>query len=382
MEDNKKEIEELEARLVTGVSEAVSKRITDEFKDKYMSKEEVQNLKDEVEQFKQQMEKRINGGFGRIDKQDRKEMLPLVHNYFLTEIMDIKGVQKAWDSATSGGAAELIPTEVGTILIEKLNTYSLLRQNCTIYPSDKGILPVEATAATAARVTTRGTPVDEGEPEFTPLSYATMGVQSWLAVDNKVARESPAKIFDMVTSILVKSFAALEYTEFITGSGTNEFQGLDYASITTKTAAAGNTSIATLDLSDVEDWYRLLPAAYRMAGLNATWFIGSSTLASQLASFNAAGKEYWNANVSPETWHGRRFWEHTSVSTAGTSKPVGYFGDLSYFYIFDKMGLLLKRTDAGKTLTLAGQTLIAVYGETDGMVVLPDAFRSLTLNSA
>jgi HK97 family phage major capsid protein len=370
------EMKELTDKLITGVSEVVVKRISDENKDKYVDKSE-------LKQFQDAMEKRLNGGFGRIDTKDRKDMLPFVHDYFLREIMGLKNVKTAgaWDSATSGAASELIPSEIGTILIEKLNMYSLLRQNCTIYPSDKGTLPVEATAATAARVTTRGTPVSASSATYTPVTYATMGMQSWMVVDNKVARESPARVFDMITTILIKSFAALEYTEFITGAGTTEMEGLNTASITTSTPAAHST-IATLDAIDTEAWFRLLPAAYRMAGLNATWAIGGTTLASQLASLNATGgKEYWNANAAPETWHGRRYWEHASVTTSGTTHPVGYFGDLAYYYIFDKMGQVLKRTDVGYTLTLSDQTLIAVYGETDGCVVLPDAFRSLTLHA-
>jgi len=374
-EDTKElELKALEDKLINGVSEAVTKRISDENKDKYVEKSE-------LKQFTDAMEKRMNGGFGRVDKQDRKEMLPYVYDYFLREVLELKNVKTAgaWDSATSGAASELIPSEVGTILIEKLNTYSLLRQNCTIYPSDKGVLPAELTAATAARITTRGTLVAVSSIAYTPVTYATMGMQSWMVVDNKVARESPARIFDMVTSQLVKSFAALEYTEFITGAGATEFEGLNTASITTSTPASHST-IGTLDATDVETWYRLLPMGYRMLGKNI-FVIGTSTLAARLAAINAVGYEVWNYMTKPETWHSYPYWEHASCTASGTTHPVGYFGDLSYFWIFDKMGLLLRRTSEGQTLTLADQTLVAVYGETDGMVVLPDAFRSLTLHA-
>jgi len=367
--------------IIEGVGNTVTKRLTDEFKDKYMSKEEANGIKDEVKELRENMEKRLNGGFGRIDKKDREEMKPFINHFFLKNILKLDDVPNTKAIApTSGTLLDLIPTEISAILIEKLNTYSLLRQNCTIYPGEKGIVYAEATAATAARMTTRGTAVSEGTPTYTPVSYSTVGMQSWVPIDNKVVRESPARIFEWGTTILVKSFAALEYTEFITGSGTNCFEGLNSNdSISTSTPAA-HTTIATLDATDTEAWFRSLPAAYRMAGISATWAIGGTTLATQLASLNAATKEYWNANVSPETWHGRRYWEHSSVTTSGTDHPVGYFGDLSYFYLFDKLGQMLRRTDVGYTLTLADSTLLALYGETDGKVVLPEAFYSLTLH--
>ena len=383
MED--KEVETIKNEIIEGVGNTVTKRLTDEFKDKYMSKEEANGIKDEVKELRGNMEKRLNGGFGRIDKQDREEMKPYINYYFLKNILKLDDVPhtKAIEPTGGGHLTDLIPTEISSMLIEKLNTYSLLRQNCTIYPGEKGILYAETTAATAARMSTRNSAVAEGTPTYTPVNYSTVGMQSWVPIDNKVVRESPARIFDWATTILVKSFAALEYTEFITGSGTSCFEGLNSnASISISTAGAGNTTIATLDAADTEAWFRALPAAYRMAGLNATWVIGGTTLATQLASFNAAAKEYWNANVSPETWHGRRYWEHASVTTAGVGHPVGYFGDLSYFYIFDKLGQMLRRTDVGYTLTLNDQTLLALYGETDGKVVLPEAFYSLKLSAA
>lgn len=366
------EVENLKKEIVDATTQAAVKRVEEE------SEKLKASFHSELQAFADSIEKRLNGGFGRIDAQDRKEMDVLVGAYFAKEICNQKVINKAWDASTSGGASELIPSEIATRLVEKLTTYSLLRQNCTIYPDDKGTVFGEGTAATASRIATRGTASNETTPSYTPVTYATVGMQAWLGVDNKVVRESPLRVFDWVTDILVKAIAAKEYVEFITGTGTNAFKGLDNLSITALTAASTHTAMDKLNKSDAENWYRALPQAYRMLGKNI-YVIGTSTLAAQLASLNTTGYEVWNYLVQPEKWHGYPFWEHASVTSSGTDHPVGYFGDLSYYYIFDKLGLMIKSTDQGKTAMLADQTIVMVYNETYGNTPLTDAFRSLKL---
>ena len=367
------EVETIKKEIVEATTNVAVKRVAEE------AEKIKEALHNDLKAFSDSIEKRLNGGFGRIDAQDRKEMDVLVGAYFAKEICGQKVVNKAWDASTSTGASELIPSEIALRLAEKLNTYSLLRQNCTIYPDDKGTVFGEGTAASASRISTRGSASSETSPTYLPVTYATVGDQAWLGVDNKVVRESPIRVFDWVSNILVKAIAAKEYVEFISGDGSNAFKGLDSQSISATTCGTHST-IATLDLTDVEPWYRALPQGYRLFG-KSVYFIGHSDLAAQLSSLNAAGKEIWNYTSRPETWHGYPFWEHSTVTSSGTSHPVGYFGDLSYYYIFDKLGLMIKSTDQGKTALLADQTIVCVYNETYGDTPLPDAFRSIKLHS-
>ena len=369
------EMKALEEKLVTGVSDRVAKRVDDEFSKKYA-------LSSDLKAFADTVEKRMNGGFGRIDAKDRKDMDILVGAYFAKEICHQK-TAGIWDADTTTMGSELIPSEVATRIAEKLNTYSILRQNCTIYKDDKGQIFGEGTAATAARITTRGTAANAISPTYAAVTYATVGMQAWLAVDNKLIRESPLNAFDWVTNILVKSIAAKENVEFITGTGaTGLFKGLDTLTLSNAaTTTATKTTFALVELASMRKLYYSLPAGYRYSGINKAWLITSPTFMPYIEGLNAAAHEYFNPKVVPPTWYGRPCWEHSSVYATddGSAEPIAYFGDLSYYYIFDKLGTIIKSTDQGKTAMLADATYIMAYNETYGDTPLTDAFTSLTL---
>lgn len=365
------ELKEMQESIVNGVSKTVTEKVEGEIKE----------LHNDLAATADLVQKMRAGGFGRVDAQDRKEMDKSVANYFQTEILGLN-VQKAWDSDTSGGAAEMIPAEVNTRFIEKLNTYSKLRAAATIYPSDKGTLYVENTAATNVTVIgTRGTPSTESAPTFTPVTYATRGRQVWMAVDEKVVREAPLAVLDIALAQLAKGIAAAEYGDFITGDGTGDWTGLRASGISATTCAS-HTTIASLDATETVAPYWALDAAYRQGDpITKTRWIASASYSAQLASLNAAAKEWFIYNTAQNSYLGVPIWEHASVVASGSTYDVAYIGDVSAYYIFDKLGLQLRRATGGKTLTLGHQILLEGYNETDGKLPLADTFKSLKLHA-
>lgn len=367
-----KELETLKADIVTGVSEVVSKKVDGQ----------IQELHDELKATADAVQKMREGGFGRTDAQDKKEMDHYVANYFQTEVLKLDGVQKAWDANTSGAASEMIPAELNTRFLSALDTYNKLRQNVTVYPSDKGTLFAGATAATNVTVMgTRGTPSTESAPTFTPVTYSTRGRQVWCAVDEKVVRESPLKVLDIMMTILAKGIASAEYADFITGDGNGDWTGLAASGIASTTPAA-HTTIATLDATETVAPYWALGSAYRQGPpINKTFWICSASYSQQLAALNAAAKEWFRFGVGENTYLGVPVWEHATVASSGAAAPACYIGDVSEYYIFDKLGTMLRTATGGKTLTLGHQIIVEAYNETDGKLPMTGAFKSLTLHA-
>lgn len=367
------ELAGLKDEIVKGVSDTVAKKYDDQ----------IEELHNDLKATNDAIQKMRTGGFGRIDAQDKKEMEPLVANYFQTEICRLDGVTKAWDSATSGGGSELILSEVQTRFVEKLNTYNKLRQYCTVYPDDKGTIYVENAASTAAIMSTRGTAVSEGTPSFSAVNYSTRGRQNWIAVDEKLVRQAPLPVLDYLMIQLAKGLAAGEWKDFITGDGSGDWSGLDTASISTSTPSA-HTTIATLDATETVDPYWALGSAYRQGPPIAnTFWVTTATYSEQLAALNAAAKEWFKFGDLPavNSYMGIPILENANCTSSGASEPVAYVGDLSYFYIFDKIGTQLRKAEGGKTLSLGHQVILEAYQETDACVVLADAFKSLTLHA-
>jgi HK97 family phage major capsid protein len=368
------ELKGLKADIESGVSETITKKYD----------EELEGLHNDLKDAHDLVEKMAKGGYGRIDAQDRKQMDPLVANYFQTEILRLDGVQKAWDSETSGGASEMIPSEVQNRFLEKIKDYNKLRQYCTVYPSDKGTLFVENAAATNVTVAAARPPnATESAPTFTAVTYSTRGRQVWLAVDEKLVRQSPLRVLDIVMTQLAKGIAAGEYADFITGDGTDDWKGLDTASISNTDGTAGNTTIAATVTSDLCAPYWALSPAYRQGPpLNTTRWVTSASVSARMASLNSATVQNFQFGETENSYLGIPIWEHTSVTTSGAAQPIIFFGDLTQFYIFDKLGTMLRAASGGKTLTVGHQILIEAYNETDGKLPLVDAFKSLTLPAA
>jgi len=374
------ELKALKADIVTGVSDTLTEKVTEKVADKLGG--ELKEMHDELAATSDAVQKLRAGAFGRIDAQDKKELDHYVANYFQTEILKLDGIQKAWDVNTSGAASEMVPAELGSRFLEKLNTYNKLRQYATIYPADKGTLFAEATAATNVTViATRGTPATESAPTFTPVTFSTRGRQVWCAVDEKLVRESPLQILDIVMRILAKGIAAAEYADFITGDGTGDWTGLAASGIATSTPAA-HTTIATLDATETVLPYWALDSAYRQGPpINNTYWICSASYSVQLAALNAAAKEWFRFGTGENTYLGVPIWEHATVATSGATAPVAYIGDVSNYYIFYKLGTMLRTATGGKTLTLGHQILVEAYNETDGKLPVTGSFKSLTLHS-
>lgn len=368
------ELKGLRADIETGVSETVTKKYD----------EELAGLHNDLKDAHDLVEKMARGGYGRIDAQDRKQMDPLVANYFQTEILHLEGVQKAWDSETSGGASEMIPTEVQTRFLEKIKTYNKLRQYATVYPSDKGTLFVENAAATNVTVAaTRPANATESVPTFSAVTYSTRGRQVWLAVDEKVVRQSPLRVLDIVMTQLAKGIAGSEYAEFITGDNSDNWQGLDSASLTETTGTGSYTTVATILLADLVAPYWALGVGYRQgAPLNNVRWVTSPAVAARMASLNSATVQYFQFASPENTFLGIPIWEHSSVTTSGTAEPIAYVGDVSNYYIFDKLGTMLRSATGGQTLTIGHQILLEAYNETDGKLPLAESFTSLILPAA
>ena len=68
------ELKGLRADIETGVSETVRKKYD----------EELAGLHNDLKAAHDLVEKMVKGGYGRVDAQDRKQMDPLVANYFQT----------------------------------------------------------------------------------------------------------------------------------------------------------------------------------------------------------------------------------------------------------------------------------------------------------
>jgi len=282
---------------------------------------------------------------------------------------------KAWDSTTSGAAAELIPSVVANSIIKKLD-FTPFRKYALHYPySPKGTINVELVLPIAYRMTTRGTPVTEAAPTLNPINYATYGLMAWMGVDNKLIKEATPNVVNYIEDALVRAVARKEMTEWTlgAGSGSEQMTGM-YSTADAVNMTSGHDTLAEIDAADVLSLYWALEAGYSD---NAV-LMAPNTVLAKIASLNTTTVTYLNTDTMKFLGnHDVLRMPSTSFAAPGNGIVAAYFGDPNFFYLFEDGPIVVATTDQGKTAMTEDRTFVCAKVYTDGHLILGEAVKAL-----
>ena len=287
------------------------------------------------------------------------------------------GERKAWDSVTTHIGLELIPSIVAGRIVEKLDV-TPVRRLVTHFPGSKGVLPVENALPAAARMGASRAAAAETAGTTAEITYTTFGGTAFLQVDNKLIRNATMPLVQYIENAMVRSISRLEAEEFITGAAASrQFIGLRTGA-TNHDATATIDTLAEITLAQINADYWALPVQYRD---NATWVLPGSVVA-KIQSLNKLDTPLFD--LGSKTIMGRPYIEFPSAlfEAEADTKIYSFFGDMSYFYLFEESPIQMKTSDQGYTLTTTDRTVIAAQFETDGKVVLAEAINKNAYNTA
>lgn len=288
----------------------------------------------------------------------------------------VLGYGKAWDGVTTHVGLEMVPSLVAGRIVEKRDNAPFFKY-CTHFPGDKGTIIVESTQATALRMGAARAATNEVTPAPTEISYTTYGGTAWLLLSNKLIRNATPQIVQYVENALVRSIVRLHTYEWTLGSGTRSMTGM-HTGATGVDSTAGIDTLAELTLADTMAAFFSLEPQYAD---NAIWLM-PNTVIGKLVGLNKADTPM--IDIPNKTLMGRPYVVLPSTCFASPADTVtwSYFGDMSYYYLFEDSPIQLRVSQEGKTLTTADQTVIAAQFETDGKVVLAEAINKNLYNTA
>ncbi|HPS70609.1 MAG TPA: phage major capsid protein [Candidatus Cryosericum sp.] len=288
----------------------------------------------------------------------------------------VLGERKAWDGVTTHVGLEMVPSLVSGRIVEKLDN-TPFRKLVTHFPGDKGTVIVENTLQTALRMGAARAATAEGTPAAAEVTYSTYGGTAWLLVSNKLIRNASMAIVNYIENSLVRSIDRLHTYEWTLGSGTRSMTGM-FTGATALDSAAGIDTLAELTLADTMAAFFNLEPQYAD---NAVWLF-PNTVVGKLAALNKADTPL--IDIKEKTLMGRPYivLPSTCFESPADTKAWGYFGDMSYYYLFEEKPVSIVVSDVGKTLVTADQTVIAGQFETDGKVVLAEAIQKNLYNTA
>ena len=291
---------------------------------------------------------------------------------------------KAWTSATSGAAAELIPTVVANSLVLKLDN-TPFRRSVTQYPySPKGTILAESTLPLAYRMLA-GKPVPEATPTLLPIEYSTSGIMAWMGIDNDLIRNATIRTIPYIEDALVRAIArreTYEWTLGIHGGATFEMTGM-VGRATAVDMVATHDTLAEVTKADLLKLFWSLDGMYADGGV----LIAPNSFLAQIALLNdplvAGGMNYFDIGTM-------KFFGGIDVirmpescfDSPADGKVAAYFGDPKAYYLFSDGPIQIATTDVGKTAMTMDQTYVAAKVYTDGNLIQSLSMYALKYNTA
>jgi HK97 family phage major capsid protein len=278
----------------------------------------------------------------------------------------------ASNGTTTGGY--LVPTFVSAQVIQDLEALESVRQaGATVYQvQGNENIPVfndaQANFIQEAQTVTATDPTT-GRVVITPNLLVCKTTYSY-----QLANRSAANVVDQIRASFVRGIAKKEAAKFITGTGTNEPQGVAIGG--TAFNAADDTTFTGAEL--ISMYYSLNPSF----AANGTWIMSPSAaaMARGLSSDNGALLWYPNLSTGTATLFGRPVIIDANLPAIAASAvgPV-VFGDFSNYIIGEETGLSVLSDPYSAAGT--GEIKLYVYKFVDGRVGRAAAFQVMTMHA-
>ena len=296
---------------------------------------------------------------------------------------DLRALQVGSD--TSGGYVTT-PMQFVTELIKAVDNATVVRQLATVYniPTavSLGAASLDADPDDADWTSELGTGDEDSAMRFGKRELHPRPLAKRIRVSNQLLRVAAIDIEALVRDRLAYKFAVTHESAFMIGSGHNRPLGLFTASNDGIPAGAPyDVSTGNTDSSIGADG--LIEAKY---GLKTQYLARSRWIFHRTAIKNIRklktgdGDYLWKAGLSdrPDTILEIPFvMSEYAPSTFTSGSYVGIIGDFSYYWIADALSMTIQRLVEIAART--NQTEFIGRLETDGMPMLADAFRRVTL---
>jgi HK97 family phage major capsid protein len=256
---------------------------------------------------------------------------------------------KTTNTSTLSG---IIPTIILTKVLEAMQEAKWHRQLCQIIDIagiEKTTYPVSTDGITAENKA-QNVAGSESVPTFDAIAVATYEKKGLVLLPDKLIEVGPAGLVDLVSRLCANAILKLEFAEFINGTGTASWKGLDSYAFT------------EVDLSSGSLYERLLEMMgdlYDEDLANAIWIVYTTNWAKLFSVKDGSGRYLFDPLTN--TMFGRPVKKHSTMGSTGL-----YLLNPQKYGIFDQRRIKVDITNAGYTLRTVGQTLFVPTSDSDG----------------
>ncbi len=266
----------------------------------------------------------------------------------------------------TSGETPFLPQGVVREVIKAAERGASVRPYATVrqVSESTGRVPVARPATAAYWVSEDSAPPAESEPQFTYVAWTAHKLKAYTKVTREALEDNEV---DVAAEVIDSLGRAIRYTEeqaFWFGDGSGKPTGID--AVIPSSWVIDGTGQAVLDVINAA--YMKLPVEFRE---RARWFANSNTKATLLGLKDSAGRPLLTPSLSdgfPWSIYGRPV-----VEVPILPDNALYFGDMGFYYIFQRKEMELRVVAEGEDLALKDEVLIAVSERLDGTLVWDDS---------
>lgn len=268
-------------------------------------------------------------------------------------LKDITGI-----SGTSNSVADstLIPEEFSRIVLDRADTYGILRQRATGIPMTSNKLDLhKLTSEPAVIWTGEGQVIKKGKPVFAKFALIPAKLSLIMSYSTEFMEDEAIGIMSIINRIISRQLVKAEDDMMFNGDGTLFMGIMNHPDVNVVTLASGKTAFTDitadklLEMTDHLKDYEEASSAYYM----------HRTVDNRIKMLKDGIGTYIFSPSSNDIWGYQKY--HTpllpSVSASGAAKKFAAFGDLSNVYYGIRRALEVSVAEQATLTFDGGQTI-------------------------
>jgi len=292
-------------------------------------------------------------------------------------------IRNAMSTTTTTEGGYTVPSEVASMVIDKLKAYGGMREVASILSTSTGVAmnwPTSDGTSDVGAIVGQNTAVNAAD-----ITFGTVAMNVFYYTSNKIAlpleliQDSAIDVVGYVVDRLATRIARIQNTHFTTGAGSTLPDGVIPRSATGKTGTTGQTLTVIYD--DLVDLKHSVNRAYRA---NARFMMNDLSVAIVSKLKDTTGRPIWAPSVvvgAPDTLLGYPVAINDDVAVMAANAKSIAFGDFSKYTIRDVAGTTSIRRFDDSAFALSNQVGFCGWTRSGGNLLDTAAVR-LYVNSA
>ena len=295
-------------------------------------------------------------------------------------------IRNAMSTTTQSEGGYTVPSEVASMVIDKLKAYGGMRDVASVISTSTGVAmnwPTSDGTADVGAIVGQNTAVNAAD-----ITFGTVGLNVFFYTSNKIAlpleliQDSAIDVVSYVVDRLATRIARIQNTHFTVGTGTTQPDGVIPRASTGKTGTTGQTLTVIYD--DLVDLIHSVNRAYRQ---NGRFMLNDMSLAVIRKLKDTTGRPIWTpgeetiTDAPPATICGYPYTINDDVAVMAANAKSIAFGDFSKYTIRDVAGTTSIRRFDDSAFALSNQVGFCGWTRSGGNL-LDTAAVKLYVNSA